>query len=103
MPSKHECCECMQVLSLEASLSAVHSEHSQSDSSLKGRMQELLSELHSTLQVRFELKMHHATPYMSCAAVHETWTRYLTEWLHHELLAMSRAALINIASMKDAE
>lgn len=39
------------MLSLEASLSAVHSERSQSDSSLKGRMQELLSELHSTLQV----------------------------------------------------
>ena len=42
----------MQVLSLEASLSAVHSERSQSDMGLKSRMQELLSELQSTLQVR---------------------------------------------------
>lgn len=42
----------MQVLSLEASLSAVHSERSQSDIGLKSRMQELLSELQSTLQVR---------------------------------------------------
>ena len=41
----------MQVLSLEASLSAVHNERSQSDMGLKSRMQELLSELQSTLQV----------------------------------------------------
>ena len=39
------------MLSLEASLSAVHSERSQSDLSLKSRMQELLLELQSTLQV----------------------------------------------------
>ncbi|DBA72756.1 TPA: hypothetical protein ACH3X2_010149 [Trebouxia sp. C0005] len=41
-----------QVLSLEASLSAVHNERSQSDMGLKSRMQELLSELQSTLQER---------------------------------------------------
>lgn len=41
----------LQVLSLEASLSAVHNERSQSDMGLKSRMQELLSELQSTLQV----------------------------------------------------
>ena len=41
----------MQVLGLEASLSAVHNERSQSDMGLKSRMQELLSELQSTLQV----------------------------------------------------
>ena len=46
-------CADMQVLSLEASLSAVHSERSQSDIGLKSRMQELLSELQSTLQVHF--------------------------------------------------
>ena len=45
-------CSVMQVLSLEASLSAVHSERSQSDIGLKSRMQELLSELQTTLQVR---------------------------------------------------
>ncbi len=39
------------MLSLEASLSAVHKERSQSDMGLKSRMQELLSELQSTLQV----------------------------------------------------
>ena len=41
----------MQVLGLEASLSAVHNERSQNDMGLKSRMQELLSELQSTLQV----------------------------------------------------
>lgn len=41
----------LQVLSLEASLSALQSESRQSDSSLKARMQELLSELNSALQV----------------------------------------------------
>ena len=45
----------VQVLNLEASLSAVHSERSQSDTGLKSRMQELLSELQSTLQVRVQL------------------------------------------------
>lgn len=48
----HLTCIGMQVLSLEASLSALHSERSQSDINLKSRMQELLSELQSTLQVR---------------------------------------------------
>lgn len=42
----------VQVLSLEASLCAVHAERSQTDMGLKSRMQELLSELQSTLQVR---------------------------------------------------
>lgn len=55
----------MQVLSLEASLSAVHSERSQSDIGLKSHMQELLSELQSTLQVHL-LKSYLLNPYLLC-------------------------------------
>ena len=53
-------CTVMQVLSLEASLSAEHSERSQSNIGLKSRMQELLSELQSTLQVRLVSYICHA-------------------------------------------
>ena len=59
----------MQVLSLEASLSAVHSERSQSDIGLKSRMQELLSELQSTLQVRL---LGCSCSADMCALVHDT-------------------------------
>ena len=41
----------MQVVTLESTVALLRSEHCTGDAGLKGRMQQLLQELHSTLEV----------------------------------------------------